>query len=468
MLFETSKKLAKLTWYDRTKKFGITKRDWLNEDTWYKGAYSKVYLTLKTKHDLDNKVFYFYVSGKSETEDKLLDDVWVFNDKPEFKDFDEQLDFYEYLKALVQISLSDLRLNVDNVYMVGPSGLVNCKGNIDKTPIEDYYIKNRFYKRNEAYVKFFNMVDTLLDMDEIIDRATVDTEKVVFNVPFFDSNRLLPVGFGRHVITSLIRKRKYGSFEFDTSTLKEERLTQTSLYMPDKHTLKNFSLNPFRRSMLYKAMLDYFLIHGEEKTLNEFTYDKVIKKVQEDPKLEYGWYIETEETIVEDGGPEGSIDREEKRKQMFDELKANAQVDVIAKAKLKREVYIRKWDDEKGWVVDEEHEKDREVVRPSIQITKSNDEYFGYKSAWSRYHESCIKKVCGGKEPKDRTPDEVVVINVSGDRVLIPIKDKEVLLDRYMIPMDRIPTNEYYIKGNYKRKEKRKAINAFLETYLST
>lgn len=385
MFFETDPRLSKLTWHDRTKKFGTTKRDWLNEETWYKGAYSKVYATIKMTHDTEKEIFYYEVNARSETNDCLLKDTWIFNNRPAFKDEEEQLEYYDYLKALLQLSLFDIRLNVDNIYLVGPAGFVNCKGDIEKPPLELYYFKHKAGKVNvnyQRYIKFFTMIDKLLDVEEIIEKCYAENEKLVTSIPFYNASRLLPVGCGKFPLISQIRHRKYGPLTVEVDKLEGERKEKTSLYAPDKYTNKNFYLNETRRTFLYKAMLDYYLIHGEENTLEHFTFNGIVKKIHINPKVDEGYYIEVQANEIQ---PNISDDEKKTLKDtMVGGLKEGAHYSTIEKAMTKYECYVEKEVDGKI-IVDPAYEKGKVVRRPPVQITKNQDPYFGYKASWKRY-----------------------------------------------------------------------------------
>jgi len=400
MQFELTRDKRRLAWYDKMKKMGMCSRDWQNEDTWYKGAKLKVNIRLSSHHDKRARKFFFRVIVKSETEDLLLDDLWIFK-KNKFKDYDEELDFYDYLKALVKIALSDIRLKCDHLFMIGPAGLVNCKSNLEKVDIETYYIKHRWRKSNPKYMEFFHMVDELLGMDEIMEKAEHDVERVVFNIPFYDSSRLLPNRFGSYPYVECCRYRKYGSFVEDIKKLPPERLKQTTLYIPDKFTTKIFYLNTIRRTFLYKAMLDYFLEHGKEATLEHFTYNKIIETILRDPKFESAYCLETDDPTNEDDNNDSNNVGGKTLKDLTDGLKESAEYNVIDKVldSNKKEYYIRKWDDDSGWSVDPKYaKKDDEPVRPHVQLFKSRDEYFGYVQAWTRFRDATYKKLLSLQE----------------------------------------------------------------------
>ena len=270
-----------LIWNQTDKYFGLTEEEWKQQHTWFYGTFSRANITLRTHHDKDNDKYYFNIKCESEHNDLLLDDTHVIHNRKEFTDVQEEVDFYEYLRCLLAISISDINLMIDAIYVVGPSGIINCKGNLDKNEAELHYEKNKDEYYQTIYMKFFDMVNKMLKMDEIIDSVIDDNadEEDAFTMIPFMTDKHLPSTFGGERIMPIIRKGKNLNLTFDTSVLKGKRFNNTSIYQPSEKTINDFHLNPLRRVFLFKSMLDFYIKNGEEKTLETFSYKKTIKQV---------------------------------------------------------------------------------------------------------------------------------------------------------------------------------------------
>jgi len=270
-----------LLWNQTDKYFGLTEDEWKTQDTWFHGTFSRANITIRTHHDKTNSKYYFNIKCESEHNDLLLDDTHVIHNRKEFSDIQDEVNFYEYLRSLLAITVSDINLMIDAIYVAGPSGIINCKGNLDKNEAEKYYEKNKDEYYQTDYMKFFDMVNKLLKMDEIIDNViddSSDNEDAFTMIPFM-TDKHLPSTFGGERVMPIIRRGKNLKLDFDVSTLKGKRFNHTSIYQPCDKTINDFHLNPSRRIFLFKSMLDFYLKYGEDKTLESFKYEQVIKQV---------------------------------------------------------------------------------------------------------------------------------------------------------------------------------------------
>ena len=275
-----------LIWNQTEKYFGLTETEWKEQHTWFQGTFSRANITLRTHHDTYNQKYYFNIKCETEHNDLLLDDTHVIRNIPQFTDVQAEVDFYEYLRCLLAITVSDINLMIDAIYVAGPSGIINCKGNLDKNEAELHYEKNKDEYYQTTYMKFFDMVNKILKMDEIIDGVIDDNsnEEDAFSMIPFMTDKHLPSTFGGERVMPIIRKGKNLNLSFDVSILKGKRFNNTSIYQPSEKTINDFHLNGTRRVFLFKEMLDFYIKHGEEKTLNEFTYEKTVKQVSANDK----------------------------------------------------------------------------------------------------------------------------------------------------------------------------------------
>lgn len=394
MMFETNPKLAKMTRQQRIANFPTFKRDWLDEDSWYKGARVKVNVKISTAHDIENEIFYFHIYCQSQHHDKILDDTHILKNRPAFKSIEEESDYYDYLRTILGITLSEIKLLVDNIDVVGPSGIINVKRATDQNEVEKYYWAHpeRYYRTKGK--SFLRMINKLIHMDEIIEKARKDSENVVFNVPFFDDSRLIPSRFGFMPYYCEKRKRKHGSFVFDYKKLHGRYKKKTTLYVPDKYTKKIYALDTTRRTFMYKEMLDYYIEHGEEATLNEFSFDKVLDILDYDEELESGYRIAVtyKKNKNGDGILKNTITNTPDK--FKEHLTKTADINVIEKASsIHSQYYIRKKDEKGNWVRDTDYDKTREYSRPLWQPT-TRDEHFGPKSIYgARYTRPDLKQV---------------------------------------------------------------------------
>ena len=286
--------LTRLTWEKDSITFGQTQDEYLDDPTWYKGAYVKVDVIIKTAHDLNNEIYYMNIHCMSKHHDLILDDTHILKNRPAFKSPEEESDYNEYLRTILAISLSEIRLLVDTIYVIGPSGLINAKGNVDKNEVEEFYWENRSRYHRTEYKQFLRMINDLMCMDIIMKKARVDSNNDAFNVPFFDNSKLMPSRFGFIPTIALIRKPKHGDLVFD---YKKELIgtfrKSSSLYIADKRTKEIYGLDTTRRTFLFKVMLDFYLKHGKEKTLSNFKYSKILRMLKADEKTESGYWVET-------------------------------------------------------------------------------------------------------------------------------------------------------------------------------
>ena len=241
---------------------------WISEDTWFKGIHTNVNFTLKTYHDLDNNKYYFHVYAISGKNDVLIKDTFII-DNPKLDTLEDEIDFYQYLKCLVSIIASDVRLICDNVFIVGPSGIINCKSNENQNEAEIYQIENKEEFYTTKYTKFLNMMNEKLFIRDIINKESNEEESFL-DIPFIDSkNTFTPSPFGCVQMISIIRREKHGDLVYDVNGLK---FNNNHIYIPDEKIVEEYGLNPIRMTFLYKALLDYYLKYGEE-SLNDFICD---------------------------------------------------------------------------------------------------------------------------------------------------------------------------------------------------
>lgn len=269
----------RVTW--DSKKFNENKKEWIEDKSWYNGIHTKVQILLQTKHDLTTNTFYFHILGTSSFKDILIKDTHVIKNIPEFKSLDDEIDFYEYLRCILNITISDIRLLVDQIYVCGPSGIINHNKNIDKNEAEIYQLKNRDKYYNTKYTKFLNIVNDMIYMKDIINNESINSEEEIFDIPFVNSNRLNPFPFGSPPLIPVIKKLVYGDTNFSEDSLDFPIRASSTIYIPDLKTIETYKINDKRQTFLYKHMLDTFLKKGElsedykyDKTFNPFHVNK--------------------------------------------------------------------------------------------------------------------------------------------------------------------------------------------------
>lgn len=251
-----------------------------NTKLWTKSAAGNLNIILKTLHE-DN-TFYLQILAKSNSNDTIIDDIHKIN-RPPFNDIEDRAMFYDYLRCLLQLTISDLKIMFDRINVVGPSGIINTKFNIIKDESEEYYFKNVDIFYNTIHTRFIGFLNDVLDMSSISNKGSI-CESVFENV-----DQHVCEMFGCSRLEFQPKRIKYGNLQIDMEKVFMVRRNKTSLFIPDEHTCEMYHIDSDRRIMIYKQMLDYYIKHGEEETRKNFIAD-IKYKVSSDSD-ENTWYL---------------------------------------------------------------------------------------------------------------------------------------------------------------------------------
>jgi hypothetical protein len=260
----------RITWpfIDEDRKEAWVKKDWIKESNWFKGIHTNVNIILKSLHEKDNNKYFFNIFAISGKNDILLNDTFII-DNPKLNTLEEEIDFHQYLKCLVSMATSDIRLMCDNVFIVGPSGIINCKSNEEQNESEIYQLENKEEFYTTKYTRFLNFINEQLHMDEIINNS-YNSESSFLDIPFLNTKTTFKVApFGCTQMISLVRREKHGDLIFNKKYLKYDT---DHIYIPSEKILKEYHLNGHRMTLLYKALLDLYILN-DEKNPEEYVAD---------------------------------------------------------------------------------------------------------------------------------------------------------------------------------------------------
>ena len=237
---------------------------------YHKGTYNPAYVVLKQA--TDDKKFYYSITITSGKSDVLVDDFYIF-DKPDYSDVKKEIAFYQYLKCLADMTISDIKLVTNYIYLVGPSGIINNRFNEDKCQAEVYQLEhaNEFY--SNIYVKFLSYLNDVLKMREIINQTK---SFISVEVPFRASL------FGYTPVSILTRKYRHGDLKIKLQDVPSFRKENHSVFSCSDEIANRYNIDNTRRIFAYKALLDYYIEHGETKCDTDFLYDNMLKKIYVD------------------------------------------------------------------------------------------------------------------------------------------------------------------------------------------
>jgi hypothetical protein len=176
------------------------------------------------------------------------------------KTTENEIDFYLYLRCLVSIIVSDIRLLCDNLFIIGPSGIVNCKSNEDQNLAEIYQIENKEEFYNTKYTRFLKIINEKIFLDEIIEKNS-ETGDSFLDIPFLNTEDLFNLSpFGCTQMISLVRREKHGDLKFDKKYMKYE---SDYIYIPNKKIIDDYHINDRRQTFIYKKLLDSYINKNE-------------------------------------------------------------------------------------------------------------------------------------------------------------------------------------------------------------
>ncbi len=239
-----------------------------DRELYLKGMYHKATVTLKQATD-DSK-FYFSIEIISGTNDILVDDFYIFN-KPDYNDLNQEIRFYQYLKCLTDLTISDIKLTTNYIYLVGPSGIINNRFNEDKIKAEEYQLEyaSKFY--NNEYVQFLSYLNIILKMHDLNKSESL----ISFDSPF------KPSLFGCTPVNLLTRKYRHGDLKISLKDLPSYKKDYNTIFSCSDEVAKRYNIDNTRRIFAYKALLDYYMVYGREKCQTDFFYDNCLKKIHE-------------------------------------------------------------------------------------------------------------------------------------------------------------------------------------------
>ena len=241
-----------------------------NIKLYHKGTYNTANVVLK--QCTDDKKFYFSIIITSGKNDVLVDDFYIFN-KPDYSDIKKEIAFYQYLKCLSDMTISDIKLVTNYIYLVGPSGIINNRFNEDKNQAEEYQLNNAREFYSNVYVRFLSYLNDIMGMREVVDssKSLISTE-----TPFKASL------FGYTPVSLLTRKFRHGDLKINLDEIPSYRKETNTVFSCTDEIANRYNIDNTRRIFAYKALLDYYIEHGETKCDTDFLYDNMLKKIYVD------------------------------------------------------------------------------------------------------------------------------------------------------------------------------------------
>ena len=246
----------------------------------YEGTYVNAYIHTRVEHDLEKKKVFLTITAFDDNENIFLDDYLVFDNVKKFKNRNAFIEYMRYLRLVVNLAVSDIRLNADTYWLFGPAGMVNCKSNRMYSKVEEHFYRNvkkgyRYEEKLDKWGYFLNKIipenDLSCDVNSYID----DNE--ILSAQNLGKPRYRHTGFCKVPLSDRRRIRDNDSYYMTIDPNRYKTWGEDSvMYVPDPITSRNFALNRNRRLAMYIELLNHFLFTcdcNEKLCADTFKFD---------------------------------------------------------------------------------------------------------------------------------------------------------------------------------------------------
>jgi hypothetical protein len=83
-------------------------------------------------------------------------------------------------------------------------------------------------------------------------------------------------------VNILTRKFRHGDLKINLEDVSSFRKERNTIFSCSEEIANRYNIDNTRRIFAYKALLDYYIEHGESKCDTDFLYDNTLKKIYVD------------------------------------------------------------------------------------------------------------------------------------------------------------------------------------------